>query len=55
MEFQFVLDIDTLISNLFLGPKNMKFGDVPSTKAFHFNVLVKMEHSHDSQSSRFLF
>jgi hypothetical protein len=38
-EIQFVLNIDTLISNMFLGLKNMEFGDVPLTKTFHFNII----------------
>ncbi len=43
LKSQFVLDIDTLISNVLLGLKNMKFGDVPLTKTFHFNVIKNMD------------
>jgi hypothetical protein len=37
------MDIGTLVSNMLLGLKNMKFGDFPLTKAFYFYVIKSMD------------
>jgi hypothetical protein len=37
------MDIDTLVSNMFLGLINMKFGDVPLTNTFYFYVIKNMD------------
>jgi hypothetical protein len=42
-KFRFVVDIGTLVSNMLLGLKNMKFGDVPLTKAFYFYETKSMD------------
>jgi hypothetical protein len=39
------MDIGTSVSNMLLGLKNMKFGDVPLIKAFYFYVIKNMDAS----------
>jgi len=39
IEFWYVMDINILVSNVFLGLKNMKFEAIPLTKVHQFYII----------------